>query len=91
MPHTITHNTARSRFETTVEGQLCVADYRLQNGVMTMTHTGVPPALEGRGIAGEMVAAAFEFARTNGLKVDPQCAYVRRYVQRHPETKSLQV
>lgn len=90
MPHAITHNTARSRFETTVEGLLCVADYQLENGVMTMTHTGVPPALEGRGIAGEMVAAAFEFARTNGLKVDPQCAYVRRYMQRHPETKSLQ-
>jgi predicted GNAT family acetyltransferase len=89
MPHAIKHNTAGSRFETTVDGQLCVADYRLEDGVIAMTHTRVPPPLEGRGIAGDMVAAAFEFARRNKLKVDPQCSYVRRYMQRHPETQSL--
>ena len=39
-------------------GLLCVASYHLHNGVMDMVHTGVPPALEGRGIAGRLVAAA---------------------------------
>ena len=86
----IQHHTARHRFECTVEGRLCVADYRMAGNVMQMTHTGVHPSLEGRGIAAALVAVALAHARTHGFKVDPQCSYVRSYMQRHPETLSLQ-
>lgn len=85
----VTHNTAQSRFEATVEGQLCVADYRQQGRVMRMTHTGVPPQLEGRGIAAALVRAALGHAREQGLKVDPACSYVAVYMRRHPETQDL--
>lgn len=85
----ITHNSAASRFETTVEGQLCVADYRLAGSVMTMPHTYVPPALEGRGIAAALVAEALAHARREGWRVRPLCSYVARYMQRHPETLDL--
>ena len=91
MAHIIKHDTERSRFETTVDGQLCVADYRLVDKVMVMTHTYVPPPLEGRGIAAEMVGAAMDYARKNDLKVDPRCSYVAVYMRRHPETKTLHV
>ncbi|MBW8830414.1 MAG: N-acetyltransferase [Burkholderiales bacterium] len=87
----IKHNTERKRFETTVEGQLCVADYRLADGVMVMTHTLVPRPVEGRGIAASLVAAALDHVRKHNLKVDPQCSYVRDYMHRHPETQSLHV
>ncbi len=86
----IQHHTARHRFECTVEDRLCVADYRMAGNVMQMTHTAVHPSLEGRGIAAALVAAALAHARAQGFKVDPQCAYVRSYMQRHPETLSLQ-
>lgn len=85
----VTHNAAQSRFEATVEGQLCVADYRQQGRVMRMTHTGVPPQLEGRGIAAALVRAALGHAREQGLKVDPACSYVAVYMRRHPETQDL--
>lgn len=87
----VKHNTEQSRFETTVGGMQCVADYRLLNGVMVMTHTYVPPPLEGRGIAAELVGAAIRHAREHRLKVDPRCSYVRAYMRRHPETESLHV
>ncbi len=86
----IRHNTGQHRFECTVEGHLCVADYRLADGVMHMTHTGVHPSLEGRGIAAALVAAALAHARARGLKVNPVCSYVRAYMQRHPDSQSLQ-
>lgn len=85
----IAHNAAASRFETIVDGHLCVADYHLDDGVMTMTHTLVPPALEGRGIAAALVAAALAHARTAGLRVRPACSYVARYMQRHRDTLDL--
>ena len=86
----IEHNTELHRFECTVEGHVCVADYRLAGRVMQMTHTGVHSSLEGRGIAAALVAEALAHARKHGFKVDPRCSYVRSYMQRHPETLSLQ-
>jgi uncharacterized protein len=83
------HNPDASRFESTVEGQLCVADYSVRNGVMTMFHTGVPRALEGRGIASALVGAALGHARAQGWKVRPACSYVALWMQRHPETLDL--
>jgi predicted GNAT family acetyltransferase len=85
----VTHNEARQRFETTVEGQLCVADYQLRNDVMWMTHTGVPPAVGGRGIAAELVRVALAWAEQKGYRVEPSCSYVAVYMRRHPETQKL--
>jgi len=86
----IEHDPERGRFQARVEGHLCVADYRLADGVMHMHHTEVPSALEGRGIAAALVRAALAHAREHGHRVNPQCSYVRTYMRRHPETASLQ-
>jgi predicted GNAT family acetyltransferase len=85
----VRHNAAAGRFEATVEGLLCVADYYLVDNVMRIHHTEVPRALEGRGIASRIVRAAFAHAEANGLAVEPWCGYVRTYMRRHPETQRL--
>jgi predicted GNAT family acetyltransferase len=81
----VTHNEAASRFEATVDGLLCVAAYRRRPGVVDFHHTGVPRALEGRGIAAALVREALAWAAAEGLSVQPSCSYVRVYLQRHPE------
>jgi len=83
------HNEAASRFELRVHGQTCIAQYRLVDGVMWLTHTETPPALQGRGFAARVVRAAFDHARAHGLKVRPACSYVRTYLRRHPEMQDL--
>ena len=85
----VEHDAARSRFRTVVDGEECVADYRLVGTVMQMTHTGVPARLEGRGIAAALVRGALDHAERHGLKIDPRCSYVRGYMQRHAETHHL--
>ncbi len=85
----VRHNEAASRFEATVDGLLCRADYHRVEGVMRMHHTDVPPQLEGRGIAGQLVRAALAHAAANGLKVEPWCSFVRTYMKGHPEAQAL--
>ena len=63
--------------------------YRLNGDVMTILHTRVDPALEGQGVAGRLVQAALDHARSNGLKVDPVCGYASKYMQRRPDTEAL--
>jgi len=85
----IEHQPTRSRFLAVVDSEDCVVDYRLEGGVMLITHTGVAPRLEGRGIAAALTRAALDHARAQGLKVNPLCSYARAYMQRHPETLGL--
>jgi predicted GNAT family acetyltransferase len=85
----VRHNAAAHRFEATVEGWLCVAAYTRVGDVMRIHHTEVPPAVANRGIAAQIVRAAFAYAEKHGLKVEPWCSYVRTYMRRHPDTLHL--
>jgi predicted GNAT family acetyltransferase len=85
----IRHLTSAHRFEATVDGFLCELDYQLQDRVMTITHTGVPSEVGGRGIAGELVRTAMDTARREGWKVVPACSYARVWMERHPEFADL--
>lgn len=85
----ITHRPDIGRFEALVGGLRCELDYQLDGQVVRMTHTGVPPQLEGRGIAAALVQAALGWARAQGYKVVPLCSYVQVYVRRHPEWQDL--
>lgn len=85
----VTHDTAHSRYTATVDGVLCVLDYHLRDGVMTIAHTGVPSQVGGRGIAAELTRSALDDARARGWKVRPQCSYADVYMRRHPEYNDL--
>ena len=85
----VRHNTGAHRFEAVVNGQLCRADYAMRGDVMAMHHTEVPSALQGRGIAAQLVAAAVDYARANGLRIAAYCRYVQGYVRRHPEVSDI--
>jgi predicted GNAT family acetyltransferase len=85
----VVHDTAASRFTALVEGQPCVCQYRMYGQLMMLTHTGVPRALRGRGIAAVLVQAALDHARERGYKVRPDCSYVEAYMHRHPDTLDL--
>ena len=90
MTYDIRNNEAESRFETTVDGHLALSAYDLEDpNRIVFTHTEVPEALSGRGIAGAIVKFGLDHARAQNLTVVPQCAYVAAYVKRHAEYQDL--
>ena len=82
MSRSIEHRPAERRFQWVEDGQLCVLDYSLRDGVMAITHTGVPASVGGRGIAADLAKAAVETARREGWKVRPLCSYVATWMRR---------
>ena len=88
-PLAIEHLPGGGRFQVVVDGEVGELDYRVDAGVMAITHTGVAPRIEGRGIAAALTRAALDHARAAGWKVRPLCSYSRFYMQRHPETSAL--
>jgi predicted GNAT family acetyltransferase len=87
--NTVRDNRAEQEFELDVDGHRAVAAYQLEGDTIVFTHTVVPPEVEGRGVGTRLIRAALDIARDRGLKVVPQCRFVRAYIERHPETRDL--
>ena len=85
----ITDNKQQSRYELPVEGGTAILQYMERDGALHLTHTEVPPELEGQGIGGRIVKHALDEAKSRGVKVAPLCPFVRTYIERHPEYKGL--
>lgn len=83
------HEPAQGRWTVALDGELALLEYTLDDGVMTIHHTGVPQPLGGRGIAGDLVRAALDFARAEGYRVRPACEYAAAWMARHPDYEDL--
>ncbi|RAI44030.1 GNAT family N-acetyltransferase [Rhodoplanes roseus] len=89
MADEVRDNAAQARFELDADGQLAVAYYRLSGDVITFTHTEVPRALRGQGIASRLVRGALDSAKDRGLAVVPACSFVADFIKRHPDYRAL--
>lgn len=52
---------------------------------LTVYHTEVSPAYEGKGFAKLLLEKLVSYARKNGLKIVPLCPYVHGQFRKHPE------
>lgn len=66
-----------------------VISYQAKPGRLTLIHTEVDPASEGKGVGSRLVAGALEDIRSRGLSLVPVCPFVRAYLRRHPEQADL--
>ncbi|MGH3069904.1 MAG: GNAT family N-acetyltransferase [Streptosporangiaceae bacterium] len=85
----VTHDPDDSRFEYRAGGSVAELVYRLRGERMVLLHTGVPEALEGQGVGGELVRAAVGYAASQGLAVVPACPFARAWLERHPDVAAL--
>lgn len=89
-PVTVAHEPDKHRFVVQQDGETAELTYRSGTaGQIVFTHTGVPTALEGRGIGGALAKAGLDYARANSLEVVPLCGFVRSYIERKPEYQDL--
>lgn len=59
--------------------------------VRVATHTVVPPAIGGRGIAGLLVKRLIADAHEEGFRIVPQCSYVAAKFDKNPDWSDLRV
>lgn len=83
-------NPDESRYEIRVDGQLAGFTEYVQHGdVADFVHTEIEEQYEGRGLATVLIGQALDDARRRGWQVMPYCAFVRRFVQKHPDYRDL--
>jgi predicted GNAT family acetyltransferase len=89
MPNDVRDNTERHRFELDADGHVAFSNYNRAGDILTVMHTEVPAALNGKGIGSRLVRGVLEIARAQGLKVVPRCPFVAAYIDKHPEYADL--
>ena len=89
MTESVQNNPAQKRYELEVEGHLAATYYELSNGVIIFVHTEVPKELGGKGIGSKLIKGALDQVRAAGLKVVPQCPFVKAYIDKHAEYADL--
>lgn len=85
----IRHDVKAHRFVVQLEGQYAELVYEVGSGVMSITHTRVPAKFRGRGVAAELMKAALDYARSEGLSVNPACAYAAAFMRRQATAEQL--
>lgn len=74
-----------SRFvlqEAGVEAELL---FRHRGNRLILVHTEVPEELGGRGVGGQLVRAAVDWAERDALVIVPFCPFARKWLADHPQ------
>lgn len=85
----VQNQTERKRLVVAQDGHEAYSEYIPLSDRIIFTHTEVPKALEGRGIASKLALAGLEWTKAEGKKVVPLCPFVAAYMARHPEWKEI--
>ncbi len=83
------HNKDENKYEFHTEGHIAYITYDNQNGVLHITHTIVPDALAGKGLAKKLTIAVMDEIEAQGLKVQAQCSYTIAFMKKNPDYQRL--
>lgn len=88
---TIQDNPERLRYEASTESGVVAgfAEYEDVLGVRVFTHTEVDDAFEGHGVGSALARGALDDVRERGMRIRPECPFIRSYMERHPEYDDL--
>ncbi|XP_028412298.1 protein NATD1-like [Dendronephthya gigantea] len=93
MDYAVIHDEKNKEFYIDLTPEKAVLQYQLiheEPKIIDMYHTGVPESQRGKGIAGNLVKAAFSFVVANNLRVRPTCTYVQHYIDKNKPTEIMQ-
>ena len=79
----VMHRPDEHRFVVVVDGHTAYVEYEIVGDGFNIVHTIVPSEIGGRGIAGELVRVAYEYAEAQGLKRLATCSYAARWLEKH--------
>ncbi len=89
MSHTLIHNKEECKYEYHIDGHIAYITYDDQNGNMHLTHTIVPEALAGKGLAKTLLEDVLKEIEKADKKAVAQCSYIVKYQEKNPEKSGI--
>ena len=86
MSISVVKNYELNRFEIYSDGELAgFADFKIENQVISYTHTEIDPRFGGQGLGGQLIKEALDKALEQDLEVAPYCSFVSAYIKKSGE------
>jgi predicted GNAT family acetyltransferase len=86
MSISVVKNYELNRFEIYSDGELAgFADFRIENQVISYTHTEIDPRFGGKGLGSQLIKEALDEALEQTLEVAPYCSFVSAYIKKSGE------
>lgn len=82
-------NDETKQFELIVDGHKAMIAFTEMSKVISLNHTEVEPALEGKGAATAIIEKTLAYIEQSGKTLLPFCPLVFAYIKRHPEWKRI--
>jgi uncharacterized protein len=89
MSHTLIHNEPECKYEYHIDDHVAYITYDDQDGKMHLTHTIVPDALAGQGLAKKLLEDVLEQIKKDGKKAVAMCSYIVKYQEKNPENDTF--
>ena len=83
-------NDLKNRYEYLLDQQnRAYIEFTTHDHIWTLTHTIVPSAYEGQGIASALTRDVLDEALRQGVKIRVMCSYISHWIERHPQYQDL--
>lgn len=79
----------QKKFIATVDGYVAFIEYEVKPDTIILKHIEVDKELSGKGIATELTESVLLGIESRGLKVIPECPFIKEYIEKHPEWESI--
>ncbi len=87
---TVQHNPSARSYDAIVDGEVAgLIVYERTADRLVLTHTIVEPEFRGRGVGTELVRGTLDALLRDGLTVTNFCAFVRDFIDTHPEYEAV--
>jgi uncharacterized protein len=86
----VNHDADTRRFFIPTEHGDAVLEYTADEEHVVFTHTFVPPAMRGHGLAEALVRAGIAWAGESRRAITATCSYVVRFLEKNPPGKTTQ-
>lgn len=84
------HDESRHRYVLDAAGAIVAStNYTVRQEHIFFNHTEIADGHEGHGLGSILVKGALDDVRSAGAEVVPLCAFVRGWIERHPEYDDL--
>ena len=86
MSISVVKNYELNRFEIYSDGELAgFADFKIENQVISYTHTEIDPRFGGQGLGSQLIKEALAETLEQNLEVAPYCSFVSAYIKKNSE------
>lgn len=85
----IRNDVAARRLASEENGLPVFSDYRIEEGVLLLTHVEADRGLRGTGAASRFMQGVVDWARETKTRLRPKCSYAVAWFHRHPEARDV--